>query len=170
MFFTDAQKKEMKEWTMTVICAIATYLLISIFVFSARVDGSSMNPTFTHGNFLFATRNYFTSEYDTGDIVVFNSPALGKALIKRVIGTPGDTVKIEAGKVYINGKEINEPYINNEPLETLEIIVAENTYFLMGDNRQDSLDSRYEIIGLVNKEQIMGKVVVEVFPKPQIIK
>lgn len=169
MFFTESQKKDIKEWTLTIIWAIAIYLLVSIFIFSARVDGDSMNPTFTDGNFLFATRNYLTSEYDHGDVIVFNSSTLGKALIKRVIGVPGDTIKIEDQKVYVNGEEIKEDYINNPPLENLEIKVTNGNYFVMGDNRQNSLDSRYELVGLVSKQQIMGKVVIEVFPKPMII-
>lgn len=169
MFFTDKQKKELKDWTMTIIFAIFIYLFMSIFVFSVRVDGSSMNPTFTHGNFLFASRYYFTEEYNHGDVVVFDSPTLGKALIKRVIGVPGDTIKIANGEVFVNNEKINEPYINNPPLETLEITVSEGHYFLMGDNRQNSLDSRYELVGLVPHESIMGKVVLEVFPSPQII-
>ena len=169
MFFTESQKKDIKEWTLTIIWAIAIYLLVSIFIFSARVDGDSMNPTFTDGNFLFATRNYLTSEYDHGDVIVFNSSTLGKALIKRVIGVPGDTIKIEDQKVYVNGEEIKEDYINNPPLENLEIKVTDGNYLVMGDNRQNSLDRRYELVGLVSKQQIMGKVVVEVFPKPMII-
>ena len=169
MFFTESQKKDIKEWTLTIIWAIAIYLLVSIFIFSARVDGDSMNPTFTDGNFLFATRNYLTPEYDHGDVIVFNSSTLGKALIKRVIGVPGDTIKIEDQKVYVNGEEIKEDYINNPPLENLEIKVTNGNYFVMGDNRQNSLDSRYELVGLVSKQQIMGKVVIEVFPKPMII-
>lgn len=169
MFFTDKQKKELKDWILTIIFAISIYLLMSIFVFSVRVEGSSMNPTFTDGNFLFASRYYFTEEYERGDVVVFNSPSLGKALIKRVIAVPGDTIKIENEKVFVNGEQIDEPYINNNPLETLEVTVSEGHYFLMGDNRQNSLDSRYEMVGLVSHEQIMGKVVVEVFPKPQIV-
>lgn len=170
MFFTDKQKKELKDWTMTIICAIFIYLFMSIFVFSVKVDGSSMNPTFTDGNFLFASRYYFTEEYDHGDVVVFNSPTLGRALIKRVIGVPGDTVKIENGEVFVNNEKITEPYINNPPLETLEVTVTDGHYFLMGDNRQNSLDSRFELVGLIPYDEIMGKVIIEVFPKPQIIK
>lgn len=170
MFFTDAQKKELKDWIKTIIFAILIYLIMSIFVFSVKVDGDSMNPTFTHGNFLFSSRDYLVGEYDRGDVVVFESPMLGRALIKRVIGIPGDTVKIENGEVFVNGKKIDEPYINNPPLETLEVVVSEGHYFLMGDNRQNSLDSRFELVGLVDRTQMMGKVVLEVFPKLQIIK
>lgn len=172
MFLTDNQKKELKEWIKTIIFAILIYLIVSVFIFSVRVDGSSMNPTFKHGDFLFATRSYLNGTYERGDVVVFEYTSTGseKALIKRIIGVPGDIVSIQNQEVYINGQKIDEPYINNPPLETMTIEVTDGNYFVMGDNRQNSLDSRYESVGLIPAEKIMGKVVVEIFPKPQIIK
>lgn len=170
MFLTDAQKKELKDWIKTIIYAILIYLFVSVFMFSARVDGSSMNPTFNHGDFLFASRNYLTAQYERGDVIVFHSDTLGNALIKRVIGVPGDTVIIENQEVFINGEKIDEPYINNPPLEFLKITVEEGTYFVMGDNRQNSLDSRYQAVGLVPKDKILGKVFFQIFPKPKLIK
>lgn len=168
--FTEAQKKEMKEWIKTIIGAILIYLFLSIFFLSIKVDGRSMLPTFQHGDFLMATRNYLHSDYELGDVIIFNDDNLGKALIKRVIGVPGDEVKIEAGEVYVNGQKLWEPYINNPPLETLQVTVPEGQYFVMGDNRQDSLDSRFELVGFIPKSDILGKAFVEFFNNPHIIK
>lgn len=166
----DKIKNELKEWCKTVILSIIIYLFISIFIFSTRVDGLSMYPILNNGDFLITTRTYLNKGFDQGDIIVFKSSGLGKILIKRVIGVEGDTVKIENKKVYVNGVELKENYINNETLENLEIKVEEGTYFVMGDNRQNSMDSRYDIVGLVKEEDVMGKAVLRFFPSPKLIK
>lgn len=169
MFFTNKQKESMREWTKTIIYAIVIYLFLSIFIFSIKVDGSSMYPTFENGNLLISTRNYLHPKYERGDVVIFYAANVDRYLIKRVIGTPGDTVRIEDGKVYVNGQEIIETYINNPPLETLDVKVPNGTYFVMGDNRQDSLDSRYTIVGFVDKNDIKGEANIEIFPVPRVI-
>jgi len=166
----DKVKTEIKEWIKTIIFAIITYSILSIFIFSTRVEGLSMYPTFNDNNFLITTRAYLQHEFNHGDVVVFNSTKLHKVLIKRIIGVGGDTIKLENGQVYRNGKVLNEYYINNKVTETLEIKVLPGTYFVMGDNRQNSLDSRFEMVGLINQKDIIGKVVFRVFPSPQIIK
>ena len=90
--------------------------------------------------------------------------------IKRVIGLPGDHVEIKDGKVYLNGELLEENYLDNNvettSLEGLftDVIVPEGTVFAMGDNREKSLDSRYEEVGLVNEKDIMGKVMIRLFP------
>ena len=88
-----------------------------------------------------------------------------KDLVKRVIGVSGDTVKIKDSKVYVNGKELNEPYIHNEVTEgDIDTIVPENSVFVLGDNREISLDSRYEQVGFINESDILGKVFVRLYP------
>lgn len=163
-------KTEIKEWIKTIMSAIAIYLILSIFIFSTRVEGLSMYPTFNDGNFLITIRAYLHDEFELGDIIVFDSENLNKVLIKRVIGVSGDTIKIEDGKVYRNGTELKEDYINNITLETLEVTVLPGTYFVMGDNRQNSMDSRYETVGLVKEKDIRGKVLLRIFPSPKIIR
>ena len=88
-----------------------------------------------------------------------------KDLVKRVIGVSGDTIKIKDSKVYVNGKELNEPYIHDEITEgDIDTVVPENSVFVLGDNREISLDSRYEQVGFINESDILGKVFVRLYP------
>ena len=85
--------------------------------------------------------------------------------IKRVIGVGGDTVKIKNSKVYVNDEELNEPYIHDEITEgDVDTIVPEGSVFVLGDNREISLDSRYDNVGFINESDILGKVFVRLYP------
>lgn len=161
-------KNKILDWLITIIVSLAIYGFISIFILTIRVDGESMYPNFGNNDLLITTRAYLHDDFKYGDVIIFSTS--NKKLIKRVIGVGGDTVKIEEGKVYVNGIELNEPYINNEPLESMEVTVSPDTYFVMGDNRQNSIDSRFDEIGLIHKDDVFGKVVFRVFSNMQIIK
>lgn len=161
-------KNKILDWLITIAVSVIIYSFILIFILPIRVDGESMFPNFGDDDFLITTRAYLHNDFGYGDVIIFRADS--KKLIKRVIGVGGDTIKIEEGKVYVNGIELNEPYINNEPLETMEITVPSNTYFVMGDNRQNSIDSRFDEIGLIHKDDVFGKVIFRVFPNMQIIK
>ena len=88
-----------------------------------------------------------------------------KDLVKRVIGLPGDIIEVKDGMVYRNGEELNEPYINDGITDRdIMVVVPQNQYFVMGDNRLNSSDSRDDRVGMISKENIIGKVTLRLFP------
>ncbi len=150
--------------------AIIAVFFVFAFVFRILgVDGGSMLPTLNDGDWLAITGA--TASVERGDIVVVTQPwERNVPIIKRVIAVGGDTVYIdfESSKVYVNGAEIDEPYIN-EPTKTkydvdFPITVDEGKVFLMGDNRNISLDSRSSKIGLVDENYILGKALFRLYP------
>ena len=148
-----------------------------MFVFGLRlvtVDGGSMKSTLFHGDYVALENSLLTGgDYEQGDIVVAVPPSFrdGKSpIVKRVIATEGQTVDIDftAGIVYVDGVALDEPYTNT-PTNRYEgvdfpVTVPEGCVFLMGDNRNDSMDSRDPEIGMVDTRYILGKVVGLVLP------
>lgn len=163
---------EVLDWieTLVLYCFIALLLLSFVFKLIA-VDGQSMEPTLSNGQRLIATNLFYKPE--NGDIVIFNNPdaKLNKTLIKRVIATEGQTVSIDFdnGKVFVDGKELVEPYIKEltkerENFYQSEVTVPEGHVFVMGDNRNNSTDSRSSAVGMVPVDCIIGKAVLRIFP------
>lgn len=168
-------KKEMVEWIKTIIFAFALAFLITIFVAPTIVRGQSMYPTLDNNNYLILNKtSYWFSQPKNGDIIVFKSTLPDekneyKDLVKRIIGVPGDHVVITDGKVYINDELQEESYINGDYTDGLvDLTVPDNSVFVMGDNRPNSLDSRSEQVGIVSEDSIIGKVAIRVFPFNQI--
>jgi signal peptidase I len=151
----------------TLLLAAAVFLVIYVFLFRPfQVNGNSMHPNFYDNEYILT--NIITLHFENpkiGDVIVFKSPAdPDKDYIKRVIGTPGDRVLIKNGSVYLNGKTLNEssyldPSIKTNPQsfmkEDEEVTVTENKYFVLGDNRPYSSDSREW--GFVPKKSIIGE-------------
>ena len=138
-------------------------------VVDARVvPTGSMLPTIQLQDRLVVDKiSYRFSEVKRGDVVVFHPPSSvdqsGTDWVKRVIGLPGDKVEIRDGKVFINDKELTEPYELQKPNYSYgPIVVAEGSYFVLGDNRNDSLDSHYW--GVLQKQNIFGKVLIRYWP------
>lgn len=132
------------------------------------VSGKSMNTTLNNKDYLVINKlSYLNREPKRGDIIVFKSNLVdyegnNKDLIKRVIGLQGDKLKIKKGKVYINSEEF---YINNIYTSgDVEIIVPKNKVFVMGDNREDSVDSRNKEVGPINMDDVVGKVFCRLYP------
>ena len=154
----------------------AILILTIVILFLCRiivVEGDSMLNTL-HGQEKIIISNFMYSP-EKGDIVVTDvNNGYNKPLIKRVIAVGGDTIKIdfENGEVYLNGNLLNEDYImepmNTSPADALEITVPEGYVFLMGDNRNNSLDSRSEEIGVINEKDILGKAIFRVSPVSKI--
>lgn len=158
------------EWMDSLVFAFITILLVFTFLFRiVGVKGTSMVPTLQNGNWL-AVRAINT-EIQRGDIVVVTQPnALNEPIIKRVIGLSGDKINInfETGEVTVNGTVLNEPYIA-EPTHhrfdvTFPVTVPPGCVFVMGDNRNDSLDSRSSVIGFIDCGYILGVAEFRIIP------
>ena len=157
------------ELLETVILIIAIYALVDLASARFYVDGPSMQPNFFTGQRVIVSRvNYLLGMPERGEIIVFDSPdrpGIDPPLIKRVIGMPGETVEIRDKLVYINGQQLDEPYIN-EPCTTScrddQWELADDEYFVMGDNRNHSRDSR--AFGPVNHEHLIGEALIRYWP------
>lgn len=152
---------------------VAILIVAPIRIFIAQpfiVKGESMEPTFTDGEYLIVDElTYRTQVPERGDVIVFKYPKdPSKYFIKRIIGLPNETVKIDNGKVtvfgegYPEGRLLNDDYIKNVSFDTLTERLGNGEYFAMGDNRTNSLDSR--VWGPLPKEDIVGRVLVRLFP------
>ena len=168
---SEKVKKEIFEWVKVFALAIVFAFIITQFIKPTLVRGDSMYSTLEEGDYLIINRmSYKFKEPQRGDIIVFKSDlqqedGSSKDLVKRVIGVSGDTVKIENSKVYVNGEELVEPYINDEVTEgDIDTVVPENLVFVLGDNREISLDSRYDSVGFIDDSDILGKVFIRLYP------
>ena len=161
---------ELLDWLVT-LCKTALLVLLA-FTFvarTARVEGQSMEPTLIENDYLILWSLGYTPRQR--DIVAANCEGLGKVIVKRVIATGGQTVDIDfsAGKVYVDGElfEVNGiPNITTDPESNYSypITIPEGKYFVMGDNRQRSTDSRSAYVGLVDREDILGKAFLRIYP------
>ena len=147
-----------------VIALVGAWLLQHYVIVNAEVPSGSMKNTINESDRIIANRlaYSFGGEVERGDIIVFEFPDNEEILyVKRVIGLPGDIVFIKDGEVYINGTALNEPYIREKTEgEFGPYTVPEDCYFCLGDNRNDSSDSRYWNNTYVSKDKILGKVVL----------
>lgn len=169
------RKRNLFEWFQALIFALAVVMFLFTFVFKiVTIDGSSMANTL-HDTDRVVVRQLFY-EPKVGDVVVFASARFenNKPLIKRIIATEGQCVTIDftAGIVYVDGKALDEPYTNtptnNQGDTVFPLVVPEGEYFVLGDNRNNSKDSRYSEIGTITKNEIVGQAALRVFPFTQI--
>lgn len=165
--------REAYEWVQTLVCSVLAVVLVFTFaVRGFRVDGQSMRETLQDGDMLLILNDHLCRGYQPGDIVVLRKASFrdGKPLVKRVIALEGQTVDIDfgAGIVYVDGEALEEDYIR-EPTWTPEgldfpITVPEGHIFVLGDNRNDSSDSRHKDLGPIDLRMVMGKAVLLAVP------
>ena len=169
--------REVMEWiTVILISAALAFALDKFIIVNAKIPSASMEPTIMTGDRLIGNRlAYINEDPARGDVVIFLFPDNEKEyFIKRVIGLPGEVVNIREGKVYIN--DSSEPldesaYIVTDPLGDFgPYKVPEGAYFMMGDNRNNSMDSRFWNQHYVYKDKILGKAWVRYYPKPSKVK
>ncbi len=185
--------REIREWIFTLVGAFVLVMLLNTKVFATtRVQQSSMQDTLMEGQHLLVEKlTYNFVNPVKGDIIVFiENKSVGgfldeinvfltdvkevfkpveeksnTRLVKRVIAVPGDEVDIQAGKVYINGRELEEPYVKGETAKRefqLPVTVPDDKYFVLGDNRGVSKDSR--VFGFIDRSQVEGKAVFRFWP------
>ncbi len=166
--------REVSEWKRflldlleTVGLALILFVIINSVSARVRVDGSSMLPTLHDGEFVLVNRLAYRMGTPTrGDIIVFRSTTEADLdLIKRIVGLPGDVVKIGGGRVSINGQTLEEPYINAAPNYSGEWRVPAGYLFVLGDNRNDSSDSH--MWGYLPEPNVIGKALLIYWPPPE---
>lgn len=150
-------------FSLLVVAAVAV-LAAMLFFPIFRVTGSSMEPTLHPKEIVVCLKS---SRFQSGDLVAFYYN--NKVLLKRVIGTAGDTIEIDdSGNVFVNGSQLDEPYITKKSLGQCDIDfpfqVPDNRIFVMGDNREASVDSRTTAVGCIADEYVIGKVFLRVWP------
>lgn len=193
---TFVEKKE-RSALIDFLQSVTMAIIISFVIFSiitpSEVDGPSMEPTFYNGERVYTDRlpQWFSTtdfgkaagwSYSRGDVIVFFKPTLGSSLIKRIVGLPGDTIRIQEGKIYVNGQLLVEDYLPSDTftksgnlkegqeykvqIEETDVngnkVINQDVFFVMGDNRAVSNDSRF--IGFIKREWMQGKVRFRLWP------
>lgn len=158
----------LREIIETAVLTLVIFFLVRLAFQNFRIEGHSMLPNLHHGQFLIVNRLvYRLHPPERGDVVVFHSPQNpGKDFIKRVVGLPGEQVEISEGQVFINGTRLDETYINRPTYGSWgPAVVSEGDYFVLGDNRDSSSDSRNW--GMLDKGAIVGKAWLSYWPPQQ---
>ena len=164
----NSTKREILSWVICLVSAFVIAMALRTFVFElVRVDGDSMLPTLTTDERLFVEKISKLSEdgLNIGDIIIVHYPGEeNKSYVKRIVGLPGDKLKVENGKLWRNGVLIQENYTLDSRMnyDFEEYIVPEDSYFVLGDNRHDSMDSR--VVGSISRSEIVGHAVCVIWP------
>jgi signal peptidase I len=164
--------EEIKDWVISIVIAVVLAFFIRYYIVELyMVEGPSMRPTLLNGERLVVNKFIYRFKVpERGDVLVFKYPRdQSRDFIKRAIAVPGDTIEMKDGRIFLNGQLQNEPYIlertrGSFPLKT----VPEGHLFVMGDNRNNSEDSRFADVGFVPYELIKGKAVVVFWPLDQL--
>ncbi len=170
--------RNMVEWALVIVGAIVVAFLVKTFLVQAfQIPSASMHPTLLEGDRVLVNKlSYDLHDVNRGDVVVFARPKSMNAgpndpddLIKRVIGLPGDTVQTKDGHVYIDGRELDEPYLAEDTVSDGiddPVTIPEGHLWVMGDNRGDSQDSR--VFGPIPEDDVVGRAFLIMWPLSRI--
>ncbi len=154
----------LREIVETVLLTAAIFLMVNAATGRFRIEGDSMEPNLHNGEYVLIDKiSYVLHPPERGDVVVFTPPNNERDYIKRVIGLPGDTVEVKGGQVYVNGVALDEPYLKNLIHSDMPaLVVEEGRYFVMGDNRNNSSDSR--AFGTITPQSMVGRAWLVYWP------
>ena len=150
-------------YVLTIVAAVAV-LIATLVLPVLQIEGTSMEPTLSNGDIVLLMK---TTRFERGDLCAFTWN--NKLLVKRVVALPGDWIEIDTdGTIYLNGDKLEEPYVEHKALGECDLEfpfqVPQEQYFVIGDMRESSIDSRNTVIGCIPKDQIVGKVFFRVWP------
>ena len=154
---------DIKFYSALVLCLGVFALVHKFIVYPSIVSGASMEDNFHSGNLMVCARIHSADFIERYDVVTADWD--GTQIVKRVVGLPGETIQIAGGTIFVNGEKIEDPYKNSDSflpgIAKNPVVLGENEYFLIGDNRNNSDDSRFHV-GVVTYDELMGKVLFKI--------
>ena len=162
----EYKKRETRGWIISLALAVIIALFLRFFVFEfIRVDGPSMEPTLYTDEYVFMEKvTYWFGEPQRGDIIICSFPDRTDTYVKRVIGIEGDTIAVQGGTLYINGEPNYDYYSEIMFTDMAPVVVPDNHVFVMGDNRNHSMDSSSSSVGPIAYDMILGKALFVIWP------
>lgn len=160
-------KKSIRSFIITILITGIVIFLVSTFLYQLTfIAGDSMSPTYHNHQAVIAQKWGISSHLKPNDVIVIRIPSIKQAIVKRIVGCPGDTVQIKNGQIYVNDilwkdsipLPADNQIINDAGNAKEPITLSDDEYFVLGDNRNASIDSRFDEIGIIQKSQITGIV------------